>query len=66
MSGNICFICNSYHDTTACPQASYSPPPREWQRCPICNGTGEAFAGEYGMPSVCPTCEGKRIIERPR
>jgi DnaJ-class molecular chaperone len=68
MSGNICFICNSYHDTTACPQASYSVPQREWQRCPVCDGRGtDPFAGLSNTSDpTCPHCSGARVVERPR
>jgi DnaJ-class molecular chaperone len=35
-----------------------------WQKCPICNGEGKLL--NYGVAtslfSVCPTCNGTRII----
>ncbi len=34
-----------------------------WQKCPICNGTGEDVRqSEGGMQRGCPTCKGARII----
>ena len=32
-----------------------------YQKCPICNGTGIAMTIQSSN-SVCPTCQGKRII----
>lgn len=36
-----------------------------WQKCPICNGTGNNNAIEnYNFTSVCKTCNGKGIISQ--
>jgi DnaJ-class molecular chaperone len=34
-----------------------------YQKCPICNGTGIAMTIQSSN-SVCPTCQGKRIISQ--
>jgi hypothetical protein len=33
-----------------------------WQKCPICNGSGEGKDSYYGLKGSCPTCKGHRII----
>lgn len=35
-----------------------------YQKCPVCEGSGNIvnFKGKITKDSVCPTCEGKRII----
>jgi DnaJ-class molecular chaperone len=34
-----------------------------WQKCPVCNGTGEdAMQCEGGRQRYCKTCKGARII----
>ena len=35
-----------------------------WQKCPICNGTGNnpAFDGNIYLNTTCRTCKGKGII----
>ena len=35
-----------------------------WQKCPICNGEGEVqnYGTVTSLFSICPTCNGKRII----
>lgn len=35
-----------------------------WQKCPLCNGTGqdESWLIHNGTKPECPTCNGKRII----
>jgi len=36
-----------------------------WQKCPICNGTGQASTLVNGIyNSICPTCSGSRIISQ--
>lgn len=38
-------------------------PTQNWQRCPICEGTGiYQGQGTFSEIPVCPTCNGKRII----
>lgn len=32
-----------------------------WQKCPICNGSGQIELG-LATVKVCPTCNGARII----
>ena len=36
-----------------------------WQKCPICNGTGEVFpVGISNGPKKCDVCNGKKIISK--
>lgn len=38
-------------------------PTSDWQRCPICDGTGiYQGPGTFHQIPTCPTCKGKRII----